>query len=282
MFEKLRNSWELVKASAKVLSADKELIVFPILSSLGVLVVSITFALPMILTGFLDTMLFSEEGPQIFGYIIGFLFYVVQYFVIFYANSALVGAAMIRLKGGDPTVRDGIRIANSHFAAILGYSILAATVGIIIKTVSERSKNLGRFIVSLIGMAWNLATFLVVPVLVVEGLGPIESVKRSALLLKRTWGEQIAGNFGIGAIFGLLTFLGILIFAPVLMIAIVNDLLALIIGAVIGLVIYLILLSMVQGALNGIYVAAVYNYAADGNIGTFFEPDQITKAFVSG
>lgn len=282
MFEKLRNSWELVKASAKVLSADKELIVFPILSSLGVLVVSITFALPMILTGFLDFVLFSEDGPQIFGFLIGFLFYVVQYFVIFYANSALVGAAMIRLKGGDPTVRDGIRIANSHLGAILGYSVLAATVGMIIKTISERSKNLGRFIVSLIGMAWNLATFLVVPVLVVEGLGPIESVKRSALLLKRTWGEQIAGNFGIGAIFGLLTFLGILIFAPVLMIGIANDLLALIIGAVIGLVIYLILLSMVQGALNGIYVAAVYNYAADGNIGTFFEPDQITKAFVSG
>ena len=281
MFEKLRNSWELVKASAKVLSADKELILFPILSSVGVLIVSISFALPMILTGFLDSMVFSEDGPQIFAYIVGFLFYVVQYFVIFYANSALVGAAMIRLKGGDPTVSDGLRIANSHLGAIFGYSILAATVGFLIKMISERSKNLGRFVVSLIGMAWNLATFLVVPVLVVEGLGPIESVKRSAVLLKRTWGEQIAGNFGIGAIFGLLTFLGILIFVPVLIIGIINELITLIIGAVIGLVIFFILLSMVQGALNGIYVAAVYNYAADGNIGTFFEPDQITKAFVS-
>ena len=183
MFAKIRNSWALIKASAAVLRADKELIIFPIVSSIGVLVVMASFAVPMMLTGFFDTLF--KGGPQIPGYVVGFLFYVVQYFVIIFANSALVGAAMIRLRGGDPTVGDGFRIAMKHIGAILGYVLLSATVGMILRWLSERGKIMGRLVSSLGGLAWNLATYLVVPVLVVEDVGPMEAIKQSANLLKR-------------------------------------------------------------------------------------------------
>jgi hypothetical protein len=209
VFAKMRNSWALIKASAAVLRADKELIVFPIVSAIGVLIVTASFALPMLMAGLFDSIFDGEA--QILGLFVGFLFYIVQYFVIIFANSALVGAAMIRLRGGDPTVGDGFRIATQHIGVILGYALVSATVGMILRWLSERGKFLGKIASSIAGMAWNLATYLVVPVLVIEDVGPLEAVKRSANLLKKTWGEQIVGNFSIGVIFGLLIFLAILL-----------------------------------------------------------------------
>ena len=113
MLQRITNSWELVKASARVLAADKELLIFPILSTVGVLAVTAVFILPMIVGGIFDS-LFSDEF-SVFGTVAVFLFYIVQYTIIFFANTALVGAAMIRLRGGDPTVGDGIRIATKQF-----------------------------------------------------------------------------------------------------------------------------------------------------------------------
>jgi hypothetical protein len=220
---KIQSSWELIKASFSVLQSDKELIIFPIVSSIGTLIVTLSFAIPMMLAGVFEYIFSDIPGANIVGFVILFLFYIFQYFIVIFSNSALVGAAMIRLKGGDPTVSDGFRIALQNIKSIFGFAVISATVGMILRMISERSNTLGRFVISLIGLAWNLATFLVIPVLVVEGIGPIESVKRSVALLKRTWGEQIAGNIGFGLFFGLLT-IGILITAiPITIFLLVAD-----------------------------------------------------------
>jgi len=278
--EKLRNSWELVKASFRVLSADKELVIFPIVSAIGTLIVTLTFALPMFLSGLVDS-LFSDNF-QILGFLVIFLFYIVQYTVIFFANTALVGAAVIRLRGGNPTVGQGFQIAFSRLLNIIGYALIAATVGMILRAVSERSRGLGRFAISLIGFAWNVATFLVVPVLAVEGVGPIEAIKRSVYLLRKTWGEQIAGNIGIGTVFGLISF-GIImlgmIFAGLAFIVLESAPLA--IGIFVLMVIALILIGLINSTLSGIYAAAVYQYAETGHTGGFFDDSMVQRTFTS-
>src|SRR5262249_1074067 len=151
----------------------------------------------------------------------GFVFYVVQYTIVFYCNSALVGAALIRLRGGQPTLGDGFRIANERFGSIVGYALVAATVGVILRQIAQRGM-IGRILGTGFGLAWNVATFLAVPVLVVEGVGPIEAVKRSSQLLKKTWGEQIVGNIGLGLVFGLLSVATGLVFGGILAAAIVT------------------------------------------------------------
>jgi hypothetical protein len=277
MFTRISNSWELVKASAKVLRADKELLIFPIISSIGLFLVTAVFIIPFIAGAAFDSIF---ENFQLAGFIVLFGYYIVQYTVIFFANTALVGAAMIRIQGGDPTVRDGIDVALKNFGAILGYALIAATVGVLLKAVNDRSKGFGRFIVSLLGTAWNIATYLVVPILAVEGVGPIDAVKRSVDLLKRTWGEQIAGNFGIGAISGLAFFVVILIGGGAIYGAVMLDLgLAVIIGLSVLVFIALGILGLISSALNGIYSAAVYQYAVTGEAGGFFEDELVRKAF---
>ncbi len=278
MFERLANSWELVQSSAKVLVADKELLLFPIISSIGVIIVSAVFIVPSIFASLFDS-LFSEE-LRLVGFIVLFLFYVVQYTVIFYMNTALVGAALIRLRGGDPTLKDGFRIASRHFGPIVGYALVAATVGVILKSFSDRSKGLGRMVVNLIGLSWNLATFLVVPVLAVEDVGPLDAIKRSVELLKRTWGEQIAGNIGLGSVFALLSIAVGLAGAALIFVAIAlfeSPVMAIVIGA--ALVAVFLLIGLVNSTLSGIYTAAVYQYAVSGQSDGFFEPQLVENAF---
>jgi hypothetical protein len=279
MFRRLTNSWELVKASASVLSADKELMVFPVVSAFLSVIVLVTFAVPSVLAGIFDSTALADSGIPVAGYVIGFLFYVVQYGVIFYCNTALVGAALIRLRGGDPTVGDGFRIANSRIVPILGYALLAATVGMILRAISERSGVLGKLVISVVGLAWNLATFLVVPVLAVEDIGPIDAVKRSSAYLRKTWGEQIVGNAGIGAVFGLLSFGVILAGIAVFMAAIATQSAALMAAVAVGVILVLMGLTLVSSTLSGIYAAALYRYAAEGDAGTFFSADLVKDAF---
>lgn len=278
MFSRLSNSWELVKASARVLAADKELLVFPFLSAIGSVLVMATFLVPTFLAGIFDSAATGGNVP-LAGYAIGFLYYVVQYFVIIYCNSALVGAALIRLRGGDPTVGDGLRIANQHIAAILGYAAISATVGMVLRALSGRRNVLGTIVVSLIGLAWSLATFLAVPVLVVENVGPIDAIKRSTAYLKRTWGEQLAGNIGIGAISGLAFFLVIAAGVLFIVLAATAEATALLIGVIVVFVIALVALGLVTSALSSIFTAAVYRYAAEGQTDGFFERDLVTQAF---
>ena len=280
MFRKLSSSWELIQASARVLRADKELLLFPIVSTIGVIIISILFFVPIAVTGVLTSAFFQEASFLTFIPII--VFYVAQYCVIFFANTALVGAALIRLRGGDPTLADGFRIAASRFFPILGYALIAATVGIILKAISERSKGLSSIVASLVGMAWNIGTYLVVPILAVENVGPIDAIRRSVELLKKTWGEQLAGNLGLGLFTSFVA-------AGLIILSIAFTFLAfamefpiwLIILGLISFFIALLLLALVSATLTGIYTAAVYQYAADGQLEGFFDPELIQAAFVN-
>ncbi|MDP3581744.1 MAG: DUF6159 family protein [Ignavibacteria bacterium] len=277
MFTKLSNSWHLMKASWAVLREDKELIIFPILSTVAVILVTISFAVPMFFAGFFDKGALNDNG--ILKYVIGFLFYFVEYTIIIFSNTALVGAAMIRLRGGNPTVSDGFKIALDHITTILGYALISATVGLILRSISERSGIFGKIVVSILSFAWNLATFLVIPVLVVENIGPIDAIKRSTSLLKKTWGEQIAGNISIGLVFGLLMVGTVLLAIPVFLSISSLGSTYLVIITVIGFVLTLVMLALISSTLSSIYEAAVYIYAAEGKTTGFFNERLVSEAF---
>ncbi len=276
MFRRLSNSWELTKASASVLAADKELVVFPIISTILMVVVSAGFMVPMfVVKGGANR---TYDGPTTI--LLGFFFYTVTYFCIFFCNSALVGAALIRLRGGDPTVNDGFRIAFGKTGLILQYAMISATVGMILRSIQEEAGLLGRIVAGLFGMAWNLATFLAVPVMVSENVGPLEAIKRSTELLKRTWGEQVVGNFGVGAVTTLAGFGLTLLFVPLIIFAGSAGATPIVVATVIGYVGSLMVLGLISATLSGIYTAALYRYAAEGTIGEGFASEMVERAFL--
>ena len=151
-------------------------------------------------------------------------------------------------------------------------------MGLILQALSRRGA-LDAIVRSILGVAWNFVTFLVVPVLVVEDVGPIAAVKRSGALLRRTWGEQVVGGTGMGLVFFLFFLL-----ATVLAVAgvVLGGLLAstaLIVACIVAGVGAYIVLALLNATLGGIYAAAVYRYAAEGEVSGAFAPELIQNAF---
>src|SRR4029079_1867553 len=185
--ERIRRSIALTKASLGVLRSDKELLVFPLLSFVALVVVLAIFAVPII-----AIIAGSPSGEPVRNnpvlLVLGFGFYIVAPAVGYFFNTALVGAALIRLDGGDPSVGDGLRIAFKRLPSIVIYAVIAATIGYALRAIARRAGFLGALFVGAIGVSWSIATFLVVPILAAEGISPVGAIKRSAQLLRQTWG----------------------------------------------------------------------------------------------
>lgn len=271
---RISRSWRLIQASASVLRQDKELLLFPVFSTITTIIVIASLLIPAIATGYFDRA--ETERIQ---WLPVFLLYLVQYFIIFFFNTALVGVAMIRLEGGDPTVKDGLRIAWSKAGSILGYAGIAATVGLILRVIEERAGFVGRWIAALLGAGFTIATALTVPVLVSRDVGPVDAVKESAQLLKQTWGENIVGNGGMGFVFAF-AYLGIAMLTIFLIVALSLPQSPMLLWIVIATgAIAILALALIHAALQGIYSAALYRYATGQSSGTNFSDDTLNAAF---
>jgi len=288
-FDRLSRGWELAGQSWEVLKKDKSLVVFPILSGIACLLVVASFVLPLFLVPQFGAGLkavFDEDAAghqkptaQIAYAALLFAFYFVNYFVIVFFNTALVSCAIIRFKGGDPTLGDGLRMAGSRLPQIAGWAALSATVGVILKMIEEKTDWIGQIVISLIGTAWAVATYLAVPTLAVEGVGPIEALRRSAGLIRKTWGEGLAGQFGLGWIGFLICLPGIaLLIGGVFAMATAQ---AVVLGAVLmafGLI-ALLVGSIVTSTLKQIFVAGLYVFATEQRVPNGFSQDLMRSAF---
>ena len=278
MVGKFLRSWALMKASAAVLRADKSLLAFPLLSGLCTLLVAASFLAPVALS-FIASGQAGEPRLAAGHYVVLFAFYLVQYFVIIFFSTALAGSALRHLRGEPTSFADGIAVAKARWVSILGYALIAATVGLLLRALQERLGLLGRLVVGFVGLAWTVATFLVVPVLASQDIGPAAAVQRSVELLKRTWGENIIGNVGMGMVFGLMMFVTVLVCALLVGGAFATHSMVAVVAAVGLAVVGLTVLSLVQASLQGIYAAALYRYAEQGEAGAGFDQALLEQAF---
>ena len=282
MFERISYTWDLMQASWSVLKRDKELVFFPLLSSIACLIVVGSFAAPLFYVDW-PAMKGSTQitrDQQILGWAYMFAFYFVNYFVITFFNVGIIACATTRMAGGQPTFSGGIRAAFQRIHLIAAWALVSATVGLLLKMIESYNKKFGRFIAGLLGAAWTILTFLVVPVLVVEEKGPIDAIKESAKLLKQTWGSQIIGNFSFGLIFFLL-------FLPAIAAVVAAAYLMAAVSPVAGLLLmglavtYIIALALIQSTLHSIFQAALYMYTQGVTDETGAFPVKMLKEAVS-
>ena len=278
LFDRLSNGWKIGKMSLKTIQENPSLMLFPVVSGISLILVSLSF-----LGG--GYFLFGEnifdaadEGTAssslgIMLYLSVFAFYIVNYFVIVFFNVGLVHCAKMILNGKEPTVGAGINFALSRINTILAWAVLAATVGIILKTIQERAGAIGGIITGLIGMVWGIATFFVIPVIAYEEVTPIQAVKRSGQIIKEKWGESLGANISFG-LFTLLGLIAIVIPTGFILGAVIHPAA----GFVIGIILFLIIQIAVSAA-NMIFLTAAYEHANNRPNG-YFESDVLDNMFV--
>jgi hypothetical protein len=263
---RIGRSFQLVGQSYRILMQDKELMVLPLIS--GTVIVAAMVALGL---GFgIDTARIERHGADT--YLPLFLMYVVSYAIGIFFQAAVVAGATERMRGGDPTIGSALGAAGRRIGPILMWAVVAATVGVALRAIQDRVGFLGKIVASLIGAAWSLATFFIVPVLVLEEASTPDSFRRSLGLFRKTWGETVVGGTTLGAA-------GVCAWVTLVAIA---GLLSMVIGvaAVAVFAAGAIFLMIFFSALQGVYVASLYRFATDGGDTPGLDRELMTRAFV--
>lgn len=266
--QRLRRGWRLAMVSLGVLRRDRTLGAFPILGGLTTLFAAAAFGIP-------SAVLFGDDQP-VFGVILAAVgIYVATFLGVFFA-VALAGAASKALQGEDVTVGDGIAVASRHVGTIAGWAGILASVNIVLRAIEERFGFVGLIVAGLIGAAWGLVTFLVVPVIAIEGIGPISALKRSASLFRQRWGEQVVGTASIGILVLVFGFLPAAVIVGIGFL--IGSFGAIVVAVAIAAVIFIVA-AIVGQALQGIFSVALYRYAAGEGATAPFSEEDLAGAF---
>jgi hypothetical protein len=254
MFESLSRGWAMTKTSFQVLKLDKEILALPLMAAVLMVVAVVGLGFGAFGIGL---------GGGLGFYAVLFAIYVVVYFIAIFFNAAVIEMATIRFNGGDPVLKDGLKKASSKAGRIFQWALVAATVGLIFRILRDQAKDnfLAQILLGLVEGAWNFVTFFAVPIAVYRDVGPVDAIKGSTRLVKRTFGETATGLVTTGLVFfvlGLLglipLFIGFLIGGPVF------------IAMLVLAVLYWIALGAVNSAIDGILVAALFKYANEGTL----------------
>ena len=259
----------LARVSWQVLRRDRELLLLPVLSFLVSIIALALLWIPLLAT--VDTTgLGDDQGETDPALLIAGVASILLLSVIgVFFKGALVAGAHERLSGGDPTVRSALSRAIARIGGLLPWALLAGTVGLVLSALKGRAGRAGRFAVGLIGMAWETASYLVIPAIVVDDHRAISGLKASAALLKRTWGENLAARVGFGL-------LGIVAMLPAVIVVAA--------AGTVGLVVavpWVALAVVVLTALGAVFQTALYLYATTGSVPKGFEQAGLSEAFIT-
>ena len=254
-FDRLSNGWTLAMNSFKVLKENKQLIIFPVLSGVSLVLIMGSFVLVFLgVNGWSDE---NVEDPGTIGnYLYLFLFYLVNYFIVVFFNMALIHCTRLYFRGEEVSINAGLRFSLSRIGTIFSWAVFAATVGTILRIIQEESGIIGKIITGIIGIVWNIATFFVIPVIAYEDLGPIAAFKRSSQLMKQKWGESIGATFS----FGLIQFLAMIVL--VIPLFFIGNLIHPI-GGIALAIMGVFIIATIFSAAQTIFVSAVYHNITD-------------------
>ncbi len=207
----------------------------------------------------------------VLGVLLGYL--ILAHIFNFFMKAALTASTNAQLTQQASGLGSGISAVFRHFFAILGWLIISGLAGFVLGFRSTSSNGnpvegiASNMAQGFLDSAWKVITFLTIPVIVAEQVGPINAIKRSSQLVRETWGRQLVGKYGIDAAVGSITGAALLV-----IVALGGALTFFTRSANVGIIAALVLIStlMCIGALRAalltIYQIVLYRYANKQNI----------------
>ena len=300
---RLERSWGIFRKSLALMNQERKLLIFPILSFLAglLLVLLIIAGITGIVWFFLQnpelagsaTGAFAEGGAEdepsglftVVCFVVFAVLYLVTMLLTNFFSVAFFSEIMRGLRGEAVSIGRGFRFALQRFNAILLWSLLASTVGVVLSVLEERAGLIGKLILKFVGVVWAVASVFAIPAIIcdVELLNPFKALKRSAQTIRETWGESLIGFVGLQIITGT----GVLLF-------VVGVVLLFLLGHVVGfsvpvliflaamvtlMILGLLVLGYLVGVAQKIYIAALYLYANEESVIGDFTEAEIASAF---
>lgn len=277
---KFKASMMIVSQSWEILKKDKEIMWFPVYSAVASLLALVVLGVLLFfvtLGGDMENITEIKEGAPVsmFSYLILFMYYVVMFFIANFFTAGIFIIVHGRFNGQDLSFNDGINGAIANSGKIFWWSVISATVGIVLQIISDKSKLVGKIVAALLGAAWGILTYFSLPSLVIGKTSVADSFKQSASVIRKTWGETIIINLGVGLFFGLLMFFGL---ALVIGVCILAPTLTVILGMILLYILFVILISIISSSLGAIFKLALFEYATTGNIPEGFSRELIQNA----
>jgi Family of unknown function (DUF6159) len=267
--KRIRRGWALTKKSWGLLREHPALIRFPLYGAVATTLLAIVFLGP-------GLYLFDQDATAgaIALLVIGIYVLAV---VGFYFSVGLAAAADMIFRGQQATVSDGLAVARARFSQICGWAAISTAISVLMGLLENQGGIAGEIAARLVGMAWSLVTFLAVPVIAIEGTGPIETLKRSASMFRQRWGQQITGNIAIG---GAVFLIGVLPAAILIVAGIALWSSASFLGAFLVVIgaLALAIAMLISRALSGVFGVALYRYALDGEAVGGFTAEELESA----
>ena len=284
----------MARESWRLLMKDKEVLLFPIMTAFTFVTLIAIFAVvvwllvgPEFISKFFKFFSSSEaemnaavsEIPTYFYYGFIFILYLISYFISTFFSVGLTAVVYERIKGGDLTFGGGIKASSRIVGKIFIWSLISATVGVVLGAIAERSKWLGKIVVYFLGTAWNILTFFIAPTLLLDEVSVSKSIKNSGLIFKKTWGETLITGFSLGLFFGLLI-LGVFVTFGLLTIGAVVLGGGIVLPVLLGVLFVLTLMAIMvmSSTLSAIFRVVLYEYARNGIVASGFTPELIMGA----
>ena len=278
---RIRASWLLFKESWRLLAADKELLLIPVAALvLNLCLLGIVIGSTVLLTQNSENPLFTGDTLHTLDYVVLFMVYVVGAFTLALSQAAITHTVYTRLHNGNARLGESISVALSHAGTLFVWALITSTVGVILRMIAERSQLIGKIVAALMGAAWAIATFFVIPAIVIDKKGAVESIPFSITTFKRTWGETIVSNITLGLFFFLAYMLAIISVVGMIILGVYVENLIIILTALIIGVAWLVMASLAQAALEGVIKTVLYIYATDATTPTNFNRELLEAMMV--
>lgn len=260
------DSWALTKTAFRTIREDKALLLFPLVSGLCAIGIIAMFAVGLF-TMFFYTNLASN--PNTFQAVVGLLFllvYFLLWIVSVYFQGALIGAATMKLNGGQPTFSDGMKEARAHAGKLIAWALIGATIMLVIRAIASRMRGIVGVVFQVgAGLAIGALTYFLIPVLMYEQQSAWGSLKRSASLFAKTFGRTFLSNLALGLILALGFLLGfvLLIVGAILLFggSVIPGLILALAG--LAMIVFMVILA---SAAEGVLTAALYRFATTGQV----------------
>lgn len=250
MTGRISRGWALTKQSWATLRSDRSLAAFPVFGALSVLLLGAAFWAP-------SAVLFNDDQTVLGVLLAAIGLYLVTFAGVFFSVSLAAAAAQV-MDGEDATVKSGMAVARRHIGSVAGWAAMLMSVNVVIRALQERFGMIGDLLLGGVAMAWNLVTFLAVPVIAVEGEGPISTLKRSAGIFRERWGEQVTGQVSVGLVPMLIALVPAAILVGIGVLVGGTAVLAITISLAIAIV---LIGAVVSSALSQIFAMALYRFA---------------------